>query len=130
MYATDPSLSASGVVITYFERDFVEMVFRDLKTFEEIALIRHRKESRVLGIMFVCTLALRLKIALRTMLAETKDARVSAEGFLKQLGRVHQVAFQMDKEVQVWYVGLQKKTEKVLEEIGMKGLFGERVRYT
>jgi len=130
LYATDPSLSASEVVMTYFERDFVEKVFRDLKTFEEIAPIRHRKESRVLGIMFVCTLALRLKIALRTMLAETKDARVSAEGFLKQLGRVHQVAFQMDKEVQVWYVGLQKKTEKVLEEIGMKGLFGERVRYT
>jgi hypothetical protein len=36
----------------------------------------------------------------------------------------------MDNDVQVWYVGLQKKLEKVLEEIGMKGLFGERVRYS
>ncbi|KAF5045117.1 hypothetical protein DSECCO2_484620 [anaerobic digester metagenome] len=130
LYATDPTLSAGEVVMKYFERDFVEKVFRDLKTFEEIAPIRHRKESRVLGIMFVCTLALRLKVALRTMLAEVKDTKLSAEKFLKQLGRVHQVDFQMDEEVQTWYVGLQKKTGKVLGEIGMKGLFGERVRYT
>ena len=48
---------------------------------------------------------------------------------LKQLGRVNQVDFQMDKDAQVWYVGLQKKTEKVLDEIGIKGLFGEKVRH-
>ena len=130
LYATDSSLSASDVVMRYFERDFVEKVFRDLKTFEEIAPIRHRKESRVRGIMFVCTLALRLKVALRMMLAGIKDTKVSAEMFLKQLGRVHQVDFQMDNEVQVWYVGLQKKTDEVLEKIGRKGLFGERIRYT
>jgi len=35
----------------------------------------------------------------------------------------------MDEDIQVWYVGLQKKTEKVLDGIGMKGFFGERVRY-
>ncbi len=128
LYATDPSLSGSDVVMKYFERDFVEKVFRDLKLFEEIAPIRHRKESRILGIMVVCTLALRLKVALRTMLEGAKDEDLSGEQFLKQIGRVHQVDLQMDNDVQVWYVGLQKKLEKVLEEIGMKGLFGERVR--
>lgn len=46
---------------------------------------------------------------------------------LKQLGHVNQVDFQMDKDAQVWYVGLQKKTGKVLDEIGIKGLFGEKV---
>lgn len=130
LYATDPSLSGSDVVMKYFERDFVEKVFRDLKLFEEIAPIRHRKESRILGIMVVCTLALRLKVALRTMLEGAKDEDLSGEQFLKQIGRVHQVDLQMDNDVQVWYVGLQKKLEKVLEEIGMKGLFGERVRYS
>lgn len=130
LYATDPSLSGSDVVMKYFERDFVEKVFRDLKLFEEIAPIRHRKESRILGIMFVCTLALRLKVALRTMLERAKDKDLSGEKFLKQIGRVHQVDLQMDDDVQVWYVGLQKKLEKVLEEIGMKGLFGERVRHS
>jgi transposase len=129
LYASDPTLSAHDVVRLYFERDYVEKIFRDLKTFEEIAPIRHRKESRVLGIMFVCTLALRLKIALRTMLAELKNFKISAEILLKQLGRVSQVDFQMEKEVQVWFVGLQKKTEKVLDEIGMKGVFGERIRH-
>ncbi len=128
LYATDPSLSGSDVVMKYFERDFVEKVFRDLKLFEEIAPIRHRKESRILGSMFVCTLALRLKVALRTMLERAKDKDLSGEKFLKQIGRVHQVDLQMDNDVQIWYVGLQKKLEKVLEEIGMKGLFGERVR--
>ena len=130
LYATDPSLSGSDVVMKYFERDFVEKVFRDLKLFEEIAPIRHRKESRILGIMVVCTLALRLKVALRTMLEGAKDEDLSGEQFLKQIGRVHQVDLQMDNDVQVWYVGLQKKLEKVLEEIGMKGLFGERVRHS
>ena len=130
LYATDPSLSGSDVVMKYFERDFAEKVFRDLKLFEEIAPIRHRKESRILGIMVVCTLALRLKVALRTMLEGAKDKDLSGEQFLKQIGRVHQVDLQMDNDVQVWYVGLQKKLEKVLEEIGMKGLFGERVRYS
>jgi transposase len=130
LYATDPSLSGSDVAMKYFERDFVEKVFRDLKLFEEIAPIRHRKESRILGIMVVCTLALRLKVALRTMLEGAKDKDLSGEQFLKQIGRVHQVDLQMDNDVQVWYVGLQKKLEKVLEEIGMKGLFGERVRYS
>jgi len=130
LYATDPSLSGRDVVMQYFERDFVEKVFRDLKLFEEIAPIRHRKESRILGIMFVCTLALRLKVALRTMLEGAKDKDLSGEKFLKQIGRVHQVDLQMDDDVQVWYVGLQKKIEKVLEEIGMKGLFGERVRHS
>lgn len=48
---------------------------------------------------------------------------------LKQLSRVSQVDFQMDQDVQVWYVGMQKKTEKVMEQTGMKELFGERGKY-
>ena len=110
----------------YFERDYVEKVFRDLKTFEEIAPIRHRKESRVFGIIFVCTLALRLKIALRTMLTELKENKVSVEMLLKQLRRVSQVDFQMDQDVQVWYVGMQKKTEKSVGADRDERTLGER----
>ena len=109
LYASDPSLSATEVVRMYFERDFVEKVFRDLKTFEEIAPIRHRKESRVLGIMFVCTLALRLKIALRAMLETVEEKNVSVEVLLKQMSRVHRVVLQKDTEVEIWYTGLQEK---------------------
>lgn len=128
LYASDLSLSATDVVRMYFERDFVEKVFRDLKTFEEISPIRHRKESRVLGIMFVCTLALRLKIALRKMLENVEEKNVSAEMLLKQLGRVHRVTLQKDTEVDIWYTGLQEKQKKILNKMGMKDLFGDRVR--
>ncbi|MDO9538543.1 MAG: hypothetical protein Q7J09_00860 [Methanocalculus sp.] len=55
---------------------------------------------------------------------------MSDEKLLKHIGRVHQVNFQIDNDVQVCYVDLQKKLYKVLEEIGMKGLFGERVRHS
>ncbi len=51
--------------------------------------------------MFVCTLALRLKVALRTMLEGAKDNNLSGEQFLKQIGRAHQGDFQMDNEVQI-----------------------------
>ena len=62
--------------------------------------------------------------------AGIRGNNMSAEMLLKQLGRVHQVNFQMDTEVRVWYVGLQRKANEMLRKIGMKGLFGERVEYT
>ena len=70
-------------------------MFRDLKTFEEVAPIRHRRESRVLGVIFVCTLALRLKTALRVMLETEGKKEMSAEELLKKLGRVHRVDLQL-----------------------------------
>lgn len=130
LYASDPSLSATDVVRIYFEKDYVEKVFRDLKTFEEVAPIRHRRESRVLGVIFVCTLALRLKTALRVMLETEGKKEMSAEELLKKLGRVHRVDLQKDTEREIWYTGLQKKTQAVLERIGMRGIFGTNVRET
>ena len=64
LYATDPSLTAEQIVMTYFEKDFIEKVFRELKTYEEIGPIRHRLESRVMAIIFVCTLALPIFVEL------------------------------------------------------------------
>lgn len=54
------------------------------------------------------------------MLTELKENKVSVEMLLKQLHRVSQVDFKMDQDVQVWYVGMQKKTEKILEQTGRK----------
>ncbi len=113
LYASDPSLSATDVVRIYFEKDYVEKVFRDLKTFEEVAPIRHRRESRVLGVIFVCTLALRLKTALRVMLETEGKKEMSAEELLKKLGRVHRVDLQKDTEREIWYTGLQKTGDLV-----------------
>lgn len=42
------------------ERELSEKLFEKVKSFEEIQPLRHRLEFRVLGIIFVSTLALRL----------------------------------------------------------------------
>jgi len=49
---------------------------------------------------------------------------------LKKLGRVHRVDLQKYTEREIWYTGLQKKTQAVLERIGMRGIFGTNVRET
>lgn len=85
LYATDCNLSTAEIVQMYFEKDFVEKVFRDLKSFEEIGPIRHRLETRVTAILFVCSLALRIKVALRTMMKENlKNSSVTPEILLKK----------------------------------------------
>lgn len=124
LYASDPELTATEIVQAYFERAFIEDVFYDLKSFEEIAPIRHRLETRVLGIMFVCTLALRLKVALRTMMTRVKsEKKYSTETLLKKLQRVEQVDFHIGDDVDVRFVNLQQKTNEVLDDIGMSHLF-------
>lgn len=130
LYASDVRLFAADIVQRYFEKDFVERVFRNLKTFEEITPTCHCKESRVLGIVFVCTLALRLKTVLRVRLESAKDKKWSVEVLLKHLTRVHRVDLQKDTEYETWYTGLQKEIQTVLEEIGMKDLFGDKVQNT
>ena len=124
LYASDPKLTATEIVQAYFERAFIEDVFYDLKAFEEIAPVRHRLETRVLGIMFVCTLALRLKVALRTMMNSVKpEKKWSPETLLKKLQRVEQVDFHIGDEADVRFVNLQQKTNDVLDDIGMSHLF-------
>jgi transposase len=124
LYASDPELTATEIVQAYFERAFIEDIFHDLKSFEEIAPVRHRLETRVLGIMFVCTLALRLKVALRTMMTSVKaEKKWRPETLLKKLQRVEQVDFHIGEEVDVRFVNLQQKTNEVLEDIGMSHLF-------
>jgi transposase len=124
LYASDPELTATEIVHAYFERAFIEDVFYDLKSFEEIAPVRHRLETRVLGIMFVCTLALRLKVALRTMMNSVKsEKKLSPETLLKKLQRVEQVDFHIGDDVDVRFVNLQQKTNDVLDDIGMSHLF-------
>jgi Transposase len=68
LYATDSSLSAADVVTQYFEKDFVEKVFRCLKTEEDIAPVRHRLEHRVRAYVFICMLAFRLLSMLQALL--------------------------------------------------------------
>ena len=62
------------------------------------------------------------------MLEAIDEKDVSAEMLLKQMSRVHRVILQKDTEVEIWYTGLQEKQKKILKKMGMKDLFGDRVR--
>ena len=124
LYASDPELTATEIVQAYFEREFIEDVFHDLKSFEEVAPVRHRLETRVLGIMFVCSLALRLKVGLRTMMTCVKSGKKwSPETLLKKLQRVEQVDIHIGDDMKVRFVNLQQKTNEALVDIGMSHLF-------
>ena len=133
LLSTDESLSSKAVVKTYFEKDFVEKVFRTFKTEEKIEPVRHRLENRVRAYMFVCVLAYRLLAALRFRLAEAKiEGNPCEQTFelLRSLGRVEHVDVNFGKEVKTYYLNQTDKTKDILKKIGMKNLLAEETRLT
>lgn len=136
LYATDPSLSAPGVVTHYLEKDFVEKIFRCMNTEEEIAPVRHRLEHRVRAYIFVCMLAFRLLSILQALLDATPEKKrkkkdlipESAYEVLSALKRVEQVEVKLGNQVKTWYLNLPGNLEDLLDHIGMPNLFEEQVR--
>lgn len=128
LYSTDGSLSPKEVVKSYLEKDFVEKVFRALKTGEEVEPVRHRLEHRVRAYIFVCVLAYRLLSVLRLRIAEAVGEDKAWErtfDLLRELGRVERVEVGFGKEVRTWYLNMTKSVEKTLKKIGMKDLLKE-----
>jgi len=131
LLTTDESLTTEEAVKAYLEKDFVEKVFRMLKTTEELEPVRHRLENRVRAYMFVCMLAYRLLAALRFRIAEATGEDGSCERtseLLRDLRRVERVEVGFGKEVKTWYLNTTKAIEKMLKKIGMKNLLKEEVR--
>ena len=128
LLSTDESLSAKKVVKSYFEKDYIEKVFRILKTYENIEPVRHRLEHRVRAYMFVCVLAYRLLAVLRSKISNAVGEEKAWEQtfeLLQDLSRVERVDVQFGKEVKTWYLNLSKKNEDLLKKIGFKNLFKE-----
>ncbi len=125
IYSTEEKFSAQQIVRMYMEKDFIEKVFRTIKTDEELKPIRHRLESRVRAIIFVCTLAFRLLSALRWMInsSESKDVTLSESKFLKKLSRVEKLEANLGKEVEIFYVNVTNDVKDQLVALGMKNLF-------
>ena len=72
----------------YLEKDFIEKVFRVLKTQKEVEPVRHRLEHRVKAYLFVCMLAYRLRAVLQWKLKEAsgkEGAWESADMFLRDM---------------------------------------------
>ena len=130
LLSTDETLSANDVVHAYLEKDFIEKVFRTLKTSEEMEPVRHRREWRVRAYLFVCVLAYRLLAVLQYYLLEKFNENETwerADSLLEQLGRVERVQVKLGHQVKTWYLNLSKKNKEILRKIGFPKLFNETV---
>jgi len=118
------SLSPGEVVEAYFEKDFVEKVFRTLKTSEEMEPVRHRLERWVRVYIFVCVLAYRLLADLHWRLQKLSDRKNvwhGADAFLHDLERVERV------QVRLGHLNLTGKSRRTLEMMGFKEMLKETV---
>ena len=130
LLSTDESLSADEVVKAYFEKDFVEKVFRTLKTSEEIEPVRHRLERRFRVYIFVCVLAYRLLADLQwrlQKLSERKNVWKEEDAFLYDLERVERVQVRLGHQVKILHLYLTGKSQRTLEMMGFKDMLKETI---
>jgi len=129
LLSTDESLSEKEAVRMYLEKDYIEKVFRTLKTSEEIEPVRHRLEERVKAYIFVCVLAYRLIAYLQYIIninMDNEDSWESAYSLLENLERIERVNVKLGRQVKTWFLNLNQKTTKKLEKIGFGELFQEK----
>jgi len=130
LLCTDPKLSAKEVVNTYLEKDFIEKVFRTLKTSEEVVPVRHRLEWRVRAYLFVCVLAYRLLAMLQHRLRKAyprEDTWERSDTLLQELARVERVQVRLGRQVRTWYLNLGGEAREALEKMGYEAVFKESV---
>ena len=127
---TDLSLSEKEVVNTYLEKDFIEKVFRTLKTSEKVEPVRHRLESRVRAYLFVCVLAYMLLADLQHCLRRISDGDDSwerADTLLKKLGRVERVCIRLGHQEKTWYLNVTQENQRTLKKMGFQDLLKETI---
>jgi transposase len=124
---TNPLLSAEEIVNMYLEKDFVEKVFRTMKTQEEIVPVRHRLERRIRAYVFVMVTAYRLIAYLVCMMRESgeREPWESTSKLLDRLSRVERIEIRFGKETRTWYLNLRPDTSELLKRIGFGKLFNE-----
>ena len=127
---TDPSLSASEIVNMYLEKDYVEKVFRTMKSQEEIVPVRHRLERRVRAYVFVMVTAYRLIAALVYFLRESgeKEPWETSQKLLDSLSRVERTEITFGNDRRIWYLNLTSASAELLKKIGFPKLFDEKVQ--
>jgi transposase len=129
--STNSELDAYNAVNFYLEKDFIEKVFRVLKTQEEVEPVRHRLEHRVKAYLFVCMLAYRLLAVLQWMLKEASGKEGSWESanmFLRDLAMIQRVEVRFGNEVKTWYLNMTDSVSATLKQVGMSALFKEETR--
>jgi hypothetical protein len=131
LLCTDKTMDAREMVETYFSKDFVEKVFRTLKTDVDIEPVRHRLGPRVRAYIFVCMLAYRLVMALRWLLLEngvTEKTSEFMDRFLEELWEVERIEVRLGGQKKNWNLNVTEFVEDGLKKIGMKSLLAEAER--
>ena len=131
LLCTDGLMSASEVLRAYMEKDFVEKVFRTLKTSTELEPVRHRRERRVRAYMFVCLLAYWLEVALRWRLKQggvnDDDIASYQERLLKELARVQRTVVSLGGQQRTWYLNVTDFIREGLKKADLKDLLREGI---
>lgn len=96
---TNTILPKMDLILTYKDLFQIERLFRDLKTELEIGPIYHYMERRIRAHIFVCFLALQIKIALTKSLKEI-SGDLSYSEVMRDLSKIKAVTFRVkEKEV-------------------------------
>jgi transposase len=131
LLSTRKEMSAEEVVQIYLGKDYIEKVFRTIKTHEDIVPVRHRLEKRVRAYLFVCILAYRLLAYLQWLIHNSKGKKKdkdSAIHLLKKLGRVQRVEVTLGNEVKVWYLNVTNDIEEWMRKIKKNKIFEPSTR--
>ena len=127
---TDDSLSAAEMVSTYLEKDYIEKVFRRLKTNEQMEPVRHRLERRAGAYIFLLVLSCRIASALHWKMSPVSEGNAwgAMDELLRKLSRVERVEISLGSESRVWYLNLMPDAKKEVAKPGYVALFSENVK--
>jgi len=124
IYSTDRSLNAHEVVRLYLEREFTGKFFRVMTVEEDQKPVRHQWGSRGRAYFFVCTLAYRLRSALRWRIrsADNETVSISLDEFLLRLGEIDRLEMDTGKAVESFYVNMTDDIRMQLDALDMTSL--------
>ncbi|MFA5415561.1 MAG: hypothetical protein WC295_08705, partial [Methanoregula sp.] len=124
IYSTDRSLNAQVVVRLYLEREFTGKFFRVMTVEEDQKPVRHLWGSRGRAYFFVCTLAYRLRSALRGRIrsADNKTVSLCLDEFLLRLGEIDRLEMDTGKAVESFYVNVTADVRMQLDALDMTSL--------
>ena len=112
----------------YLEKDFVEKVFRTMKTQEEVVPVRHRLERRVRAYVFIMVIAYRLIAALVYAIRESgdHDPWEKSQNLIRYLSRVERTEITLGKERKIWFLNTRREEVELLKKLGYGELFDEK----
>jgi len=124
IYSTNRSLNAREVVRLYLEREFTGIFFRVMTVEEDQKPVRHQWGSRGRAYFFVCTLAYRLRSALRWRIrsADNETVSISLDEFLLRLGEIDRLEMDTGKAVESFYVNMTADVRMQLDALGMTSI--------